>query len=146
MSVSWGFIKFKADPERCYREIESLGECNPEQIVEYARQKHTELHKCFEWDDTKAAERWRIQQARLVCNSLTVTIEVAEAEPIAVRVIEHDDQERVYRPIVATVRNPDQYSRLLNQAKAELEEFRKRYQGITELKTIIDDIDEMLNT
>ena len=65
MSVVWGFVKFKADAEKCYREIEALGECKPEEIVEYAKHTDTELHKCFEWDDTKAAERWRPVLARL---------------------------------------------------------------------------------
>ena len=145
MGVTWGFLKFKADAEKVYHEIESLGECGPERIVEYAKDDSTELHKCFEWDDTKAAERWRVQQARMVCNSLTVTIEVEEAEPISVRIIEHDDTEKVYRPIVATVRNEDQYSRLLSQAKSELASFKRRFQSIKELRAIIDDIEEVLN-
>ena len=62
------------------------------------------------------------------------------------RIIEHDDTEKVYRPIVATVRNEDQYSRLLSQAKSELASFKRRFQSIKELRAIIDDIEEVLNS
>ena len=146
MNVTWGVVKFKADPEKCYREIESLGECKPDEIVDYARNRNTELHKCFEWDDTKAAERWRIQQARIICNSLTVVVETIQHDPIEVRVIEHDTADKVYRPIVATVRNEDQYARLLRSAKEELAAFKKRYQSIKELGAIIDDIEKLLRS
>ena len=144
MSVVWGFVKFKADAEKCYREIEALGECKPEEIVEYAKHTDTELHKCFEWDDTKAAERWRVQQARIICNSLTVVVETITHDPIAVKVIEHDKDEKVYRPIVATVRNEDQYAQLLRSAKEELAAFKRRYQNIKELSAIIGQIEEVL--
>lgn len=144
MSVVWGFMKFKANPEKCYREIESMGECKPEQIVEFARNEKTELHKCFEWNDTKAAENWRIQQARIVCNSLTVVIETETIEPKEFKLIEHDQEQKVYRPVILTVRNEDQYKRLLNQAKDELAAFKKRYASLKELATVIGEIERVL--
>lgn len=144
MSVTWGTIKFSADAEKCYREIESLGDCKPEEIVEFAENKRTELHKCFEWDDTKAAQRWRVQQARIVCNSLTVIVEEDVDEPISYRLIEHDSEEQVYRPITVIARNEDQYSRLLNRARQEMAQFKKRYASLKELASVIDAIDREL--
>ena len=144
MSVKWGFMKFKADAEKCYREIESLGEVKSEEIVEFAKDDKTELHKCFEWDDTKAAERWRVQQARFVCNSLTVVVETETIEPKEFRIIEHDSEQRVYRPVIMTVRNADQYKRLLDQAKDELAAFKRRYASLKELATVIDEIEKLL--
>ena len=43
-----------------------------EAIVEQAKKKKSELHEFFEWDDTKAAEQWRIQQARILINEVKV--------------------------------------------------------------------------
>lgn len=144
MSVTWGTIKFSADAEKCYREIESLGDCKPEEIVEFAEDEETELHKCFEWDDTKAAQRWRVQQARIVCNSLTVIVEEDVDEPISYRLIEHDSEELVYRPITVIARNEDQYNRLLYRARQEMAQFKKRYASLKELASVIDAIDREL--
>ena len=143
--ITWGFIKFKADPVKCYAELQSLGdEYTPEQVLEFARDKRTELHKCFDWDDSSAAEKWRKQQARFVCQSLTVTVQRETSDPVQYRIIQHDREEKVYRPIIYTVRDDEQYSRLLRQAKQELAAFRRRYKSITELESIIEEIDNIL--
>ena len=70
MGVIWKMSGvFKADAEKVSAEIESIGsEATPAEIVEKAKDESTELHKCFEWDDSIAAQRWRLQQARqIVC-------------------------------------------------------------------------------
>lgn len=145
MAVTWGFMKFRGDAQKCYDEVQTLGEqYTPAQVLELARNPGTELHKCFTWDDSIAAERWRLQQARQVCSSFTVIIEKEEGKPQSFRMIQHDSEERVYRPISLTVRNQDQYASLLKQAKAELAAFKRRYKSITELEDLIDEIDRIL--
>ena len=58
---------FKADAQKVAEEIKSIGdEVTAEQIVELARDEDTELHKCFDWNDQTAAEKWRKQQARQI--------------------------------------------------------------------------------
>lgn len=145
--ISWGFMKYKADAETCYREIQSLGEeVTPQMIVDFARDEETELHKCFQWDDSIAAENWRKQQARQVVMSLTVKVERSEhGEAQTYRLIEHDDTEKVYRSVVFTVRNEDEYRRLLAQAKADMIAFKKRYKSIVELQEVIEEIDKIIN-
>lgn len=144
MSITWGFMKFSADAQKCYAEITSLEEATPENIVDLARDESTELHKCFQWDDSIAAENWRRQQARQVCQSLTVTIEVDEEKTQTYRVIQHDPVTMAYRPIVYTVRDQDAYSRLLEQAKSELKSFKARYARLAELSEIIEEIEILL--
>lgn len=62
--------RYSADAQKVAEEIYSIGEsATTAQILDKARDDKSELHKCFEWDDTKAAKSWRMQQARhLVCN------------------------------------------------------------------------------
>lgn len=44
------------DPMKVANEIMEIGESvTPRQIVDRARDENSELHKCFEWDDAKAA-------------------------------------------------------------------------------------------
>lgn len=40
------------------------GELVAEDVVEFAKNPNTALHKKFNWDDTKAAHLYRLQQAR----------------------------------------------------------------------------------
>lgn len=145
--IQWGFLKFKADAQKCFDELqEEYGEeYTPAEVLELARDEHTELHKCFQWDDSIAAERWRLEQARQVCKSFTVVIEKADKkEPQRFRVVQHDKEDKVYRPVVFTVRDDDQYARLLKQAKEELASFKRRYKSIVELEGVIEEIDELL--
>ena len=146
-TVKWMGTKYKGDPRIVYEEIQSIGDSyTPQEILEYARNNEdSELHKCFEWDDTVAAEKWRVHTARLICCSLKVEVVTADSEVMPIRIIQNDKEEKVYRPVTITVRNNDEYSRLLKQAKAELAAFKKRYKSIIELETVIDEIDRILN-
>lgn len=75
-------FKGKADAELVQEEINLLasqdanGKCTNEALVSYARQNvSSEVHKCFEWDDTEAAEKYRLHQAaRIKCSILTIAI------------------------------------------------------------------------
>ena len=146
MSVKWGIKGFKGDARKCYEEIQTLGEdFTPRDVLELARDPRTELHKCFDWDDTIAAEKWRLHQARQICGSISVVVEHEEQAPVEYRLIEHDSSTMSYRPIVFTVRNEDQYGQLLRQAKRELDAFQRRYKIIKELKNVIEEIEKVIN-
>ena len=69
------------DPQKVGQEIESLSVRTPEAIVKKAMDEETELHNCFTWDDEAAANKWRLQEARVVVNAI-VTVEDTEDEPI----------------------------------------------------------------
>ena len=55
---------FKADAQKCYEEMGD-SDISPEEVLEKAKDKNSELHKCFEWDDTVAANKYRLQQAHV---------------------------------------------------------------------------------
>ena len=143
--IEWGGYKFNADAEKCYHELEKLGKITPETIVEYARQEDTELHKCFQWDDAVAADNWRKQQARFIACSLKVTVDKTAEGGQSYRLIQHDEGRQEYKPIVFTVRNMDEYGRLLQQAKNEMRSFQNRYKSIAELAEVISEIEKVLS-
>ena len=145
--IVWAGTGFRGNAEAVYHEIQTLGNSyTPDDIVELAKDESTELHKCFEWDDTIAAEKWRKHTARLICCSLQVVVEKEEKEPVTYRLIQNDRSEQAYKPVTMTVRNDDEYGRLLKQAKLELKAFKERYKKITELETVIDEIDRIINS
>ena len=143
--VTWkvkGF--FKADAETVYKEITALGDSfSPEQIVEAAREESTELHKCFTWDDTVAAESWRRHQARMLVAQLVIKTETTDREPVAVRVIASTATRNEYKPVVKLIETDQGYADLLARAINELKAFQQKYKTITELREIFAAIDEL---
>ena len=138
---------FKADAKKCYEEISAIGdEVKPEQVVERARDTSSELHKCFEWNDTAAAERYRIIQARSVINHLIVVKKDSEAsnvDPIQFRVMMKNDRSESsgYKQTIVMVKDEDEYRKLLQQAYAELHAFKQKYACLSELSNILALID-----
>ena len=144
--VCWSGYTFKGDAKKCYEEIQTLGASyTTKEIVDLARNENTELHKCFTWDDSKAAELWRLKEARTIVASLKVTVWKTETEKKTFRLIQHDAVEQSYKPVILTTRNETEYERLLNEAKEEMQSFKKRYESIIELEAVIDEIEKILN-
>ena len=128
-------------------EISDIGEsATPKQIVDKARNSETELHKCFEWNDEAAAEKYRIHQARtLVGNLVTVRYfpEQKDKETRQVRVFFKADggYSGGYQQTEVIIKDDDKYHNLLEQAKEELRRFKEKYYILKELKPIFDLID-----
>lgn len=143
MNVKWNVNIFKADANKVYAEIQSIGEqVTPKQIVEYARNEDTELHKCFEWNDEVAAEKFRIEQAKQVIRTLYIVPEKKDAQPI--RVMHITEQRNVYQPTQLFLSNENEYDALLKRALKELEAFKNKYKNLIELETIFEEIEEVL--
>jgi len=58
------------------REIERLkkinGELSPQLVLKSARPKNSVLHECFEWDNAKAAQKYRLQQASYLLRAIEI--------------------------------------------------------------------------
>lgn len=137
---------YKADPQKVANEIAQIGDtATPAQILDKARDDGTELHKCFEWDDTKAAERWRIQQARQIVCSLVIkeTDDDATNKP-EIRVFYKTDNSSGYKPTTLIMRDQDEYQKLLSRALSELAAFKGKYKSLTELDELFEVIDKLV--
>lgn len=137
---------FKADANKCYEEIQNIGEeVKPEQVLDKARDSSSELHKCFDWDDSSAAEKYRLHQARLVINHLIVVKREVEEEkePVQFRVMLKNDsgKESGYKQTLVMVRDEDEYKKMLEQAYRELHSFKQKYSCLSELAEILALID-----
>lgn len=60
------------------------GNLSPRLVIEAARPAGSALHRYFDWDNKKAAEKWRIVQARDLIASV-VTVEVKNRKVLPVR-------------------------------------------------------------
>lgn len=131
---------FKADANKVYHEIKSMGEeVTPNMILDKAKDPGTELHKCFEWDNTVAAEKWRLHQARNITVQLVILQKEPEKPPI--RIFSKSETTSAYKETVKIVQNNDEYKKLLSMAYAELKEFKRKYASLKELDYILSLID-----
>lgn len=133
-----GLGLFKADPQKVAEEIIAIGdEATPAQILEKGRSEETELHKCFEWNDSIAAEKYRLSQARKICEVLVIQrLPDAPKEAPEIRIFHKTESTGGYKPINRIVQNDDEYQKLLQRAFAEFHALKIKYQNLQELDYI----------
>lgn len=132
-----------ADAQKVADEIAAIGSsATTAQILDKARDETTELHKCFDWNDTTAAEKWRMHQARKVVCSLVIREQVETLKP-EVRVFYKTDSDSGYKPTVLIMQDKDEYQKLLDRALAELSSFKTKYQTLAELEGVFAAIDQL---
>lgn len=132
---------FKADAQRVADEI-GENSITPEQVLEKARNdENSELHKCFEWNDGIAAEKYRLIQARKIIINLAYIPKEKTDEPV--RCFQITRRKSVYMPTKKFLVNNDEYQDLLKRAKVELESFKRRYATLSELETVFEAIENI---
>jgi hypothetical protein len=143
---------FKADAEAVYEEITSLGEeVTPEQVVEFAKDKNTELHKCFEWDNRKAAHKYRIAQAQSIFRNIAYVKEYADEEgngqTVIVRAITcTNERKNTYETIERCIENPESFARLQASMLKDLTIFTQRYERYASLKAEYFDLFDTIHS
>ena len=136
MGVTWRIQGYyKADAQKIAEEI-GFGEFTPMEVLEKAKDETTELHKCFEWNDSIAAEKYRLEQAKNIIRMLVYEKETKEQA--VVRYYAKTETKHVYQPTKQFLVQEDEYQGLLRRALAELEAFKNKYHTLTELEGIFE--------
>ena len=135
------------------RRIEKLkdksGIIDPKTLVNDAQSPKSPLHKAFDWDDTSAAEKYRLQQARQLISAVEVIIESSEKdqETRTVRAFYHVTEEghdRSYVSLESVQGNVDYRNQVINDALQKLTLWRERYQQYKEFAPIVEAIDKVV--
>ena len=72
---------YKADAQKVANEI-GKEKITPYEVLEKAKDENSELHKCFEWNDSIAAEKYRLQQAGNILRMLVYKPKSKEEQPV----------------------------------------------------------------
>lgn len=140
--------RIKLDPQAAGEELERLrvwnnGRLESPAVVDASRDPGSPLHSYFEWNDTRAAERYREEQAGYLIRM--ITIEVAPEEdrtPIRAFVSVKRDEDRSYTSTVHALADPELRTQVVAQAFKELEAWRKRHAELVEFAAIFATIDQ----
>lgn len=120
------------------RIYERDGVIEPETVVAESRTPSAPLHSCFEWDDEKAAHKYRITQAQNIIRAIVVVDEAKQPETRA-----FVNVQREYHPVSVVVRNPEKREILLQNALSELRWFERKYNTLQELSNVFAAIEEV---
>ena len=134
---------YKADATKVLDELSELGdEYSLADVVEKAKDKNSEMHSIFEWDDSVAGEEYRkIQAGKMVRDLVIVRNDETEEKTNVRYFVSTGKRDSTYTPTRLVIRNQDAYKQLLERAYAELRAFKEKYSTLSELEEILALID-----
>jgi uncharacterized protein YpuA (DUF1002 family) len=138
----------------CQSIIDAEGAVTPERLVEVSKPKDAPLHQEFEWNNTIAAQKYREEQARqIIKNIVAIELTEDEEEPKEVQCwvnsvrafVPTDERLHKYVSINTALKEPSWRNNLLENAKRDMKAFIAKYNKLTELDDIIDDMNNFLS-
>lgn len=139
----------KADAQAIGGELESLqrqngGRLTARVVVDEARTSESPLHGCFEWDDLRAAELHREDQARhlLACIRVVEARDANGAPSQTIRAFVNltetvgDEEQRGYIPIARVRSDAELLRQAISQAAKDLQNFESRYEAFAAIRDI----------
>lgn len=152
MIYKWKNFSYKTSAEVAGEVCEELDRTvglTPENLVEASRPEDAPLHNEFEWDDRIAAEEYRRTQARLMICNLSIVLEEQKQEPIRAFFSLQNGfrkNEGTYESTIMIMGDSEKRKRLFDNAKRDLEAFKKKYEILSELAELFSVIDSVVNS
>lgn len=146
---SWKSTGFNADAQAVGQELEKLelaGEITSDIVLDFARKNtDSEMHKCFEWDDSIAGEKYRKIQATNILSSIAITIkeEPKKTQKVYVTVKASSDNTRKFKNIKEVLKDDEEYKQLINRAKNEFISCKEKYETLLQKEDLKEVIFEL---
>lgn len=140
----------KGDAQKAGEQFERLAKSEsgltPESVLNANRRKGTPLHDSFEWDDSEAAEKYRLNQAGHFIRCIVSVAETDSGEKKEPqRAFFVTTEVHQYEPLNVILQEKDKYEKLLDTAFRELAAFRRKYEALKELQPIFNAIEQAEN-
>ncbi len=123
--------------------IEVHGYMTAKQLLELARPKNSPLHVLFEWDNTKAAENFRLQQAGTFIRCVRFKVLTEDGVCVVPETISvyHEPGRRGYVPTLTVMSDDELAGQAVAEAKEAYLRLRSRYATFKKLAPIHAAID-----
>jgi len=151
MIYKWktGFLSH-IDAQKAGTELERIrvqhnGQLTPDNIVRAAKRKASPIHSVFEWDDKRAADAHRKDQAKFLIRSIVVVEDdVLEIkEPVRAFVSVRVEDKPHYTSIATAMSDEELRQQVLQKAFRELSAWRRTYEDLHELSVVHEAIREV---
>lgn len=138
------------DPQKVGETLTSIesehGSLTPPIVVKEAEPDDSPLHRYFEWDDAKAADSFRLEQARyLVASVVVVRAERPDATPVRAFVSVKDEGERTYSPIQVVLSQPDLKAQAISDILINIASLRRKLESFEEFADLLAYIEAIEN-
>ena len=140
----------KADPNAVGQHLEIIrqqckGEITPEDVVNDARSDNSPLHSFFNWDDSSAAQQFRLGQARGLIRAVVAVYVREDGPAVRQKYLVHipEGETSHYRESVHAMSQPRTRQLVLERAWAELVQWRKKYADLNEFAALIPTIEQI---
>lgn len=132
----------KADPQKIGEALEKIsatagGHLTPEAVVIAAKDRKSVLHKHFEWNDEKAAEAYRVDQARSLVRCIHIDGQDTENGIARAFMSIREKSGTSYRGLSDILGSADLQARILAQAERDLLAWENRYKQIEDVCALI---------
>lgn len=123
------------------------GVITPHVVVDCAKKKDSPLHPYFTWDNEKAAQEYRLWQARQIISTIVLVRDgkntnIKAYQSVVVKTNSQDDGkvERLYMSTERCLNDPTLRNQILERAKTEALEWADKYKALEEFSHIISEI------
>jgi hypothetical protein len=135
-------------PEIAGSHLEQLrsdhGHLTAEMVLEDARPAKSPLHDAFTWDDSEAAHKYRLEQARYIIRSVVyLPAEMTDPEPVRAFVRVQPNGDEHYTSLHVAMGDEELRRQVVLRALKELQEWRRRYAAYRELAAIFASADKV---
>ncbi|MBQ7703940.1 MAG: hypothetical protein IJT73_00710 [Selenomonadaceae bacterium] len=125
------------------------GYLEAEDLLEESRADSAPLHPCFEWNDDIAAEKYRLAQARDMIKNITVKVidekPLTEPQRAFVTVVPNTAKGK-FVPLQIALETPEYRAQVLQNARWELQNFKRKYNAYSELSKVFEAIDDFADS
>lgn len=123
------------------------GNITPDDVVKDAKDKRSPLHDFFEWNNTRAANLYRVDQARYLLRSIHVVVKRDDDgdKEINIRAFYNvtDADTRVYVPIQRVFSEEELRQQVIGQALKQLISWKGKYSQYKEFSPVVSAIEEV---
>lgn len=151
MVYKWNSYKYPVAAEVVGKHFEKVekkyGELNSKNVLESARSEKSPIHSLFEWDDTQAAEKYRLEQASKLIVNLNIEVETGEAKPILCRAFVNVSEKKSgsFINIESAFQSEETKELVLKRALDELKAFEQKYKNLEILSDLFLEIDDFIS-
>jgi len=141
----------RADPQAVANRILELSSQDKHptawDVLEDGRRIDAPHHNIFEWEDSVAAEQYRLEQAGHILRSVVIVrTDTTDAKrPIRafVHVVPPEQKGAAYVGIIEAMNNPEMRRQVLEKALDELDSWQETYNAYMEFQPVIEAIGEV---
>lgn len=126
----------------------SEGGLTPARVLNESREEGSLLHDEFEWDNEKAAEKYRLKQARFLIDNIrvvTVSDDQSEREKLKDRAfVVTPGWKGSYVSLNKALNSAELREHLLKTARQDMEVFAAKYRRLEELASVIEAMESVM--